>query len=177
MRIHGASAHSAGPGFFCLSVCGFVGLWVCGVCVCFIGRVGPKKLQKSASFANFYQNRTNMGPKSSSNGSNLGHWGGTCVDTSWFVVFQNKSGRLHWVGALSTIPREHLRVNIHLVFVYMYFVYMYLYICICIYSLRAVRCTIMQDWVGVLSTIPSVNFNYGNGSFYELQLARVHCQT
>ena len=31
---------------------------------------------------------------------------------------------------------------------------MYLYICICIYSLRAVRCTIMQDWVGVLSTIP-----------------------
>ena len=54
---------------------------------------------------------------------------------------------------------------------------MYLYICICIYSLRAVRCTIMQDWVGVLSTIPSVNFYYGNGSFYELQLARVHCQT
>ena len=50
-----------GPGFFCLWVCGFVGLWVCGVvglwgcgvvglwcvCVCFIGRVGPKKLQKS----------------------------------------------------------------------------------------------------------------------------------
>ena len=67
-----------------------------------------------------------------------------------------------WVGALSTIPREHLRVN-NLVFVYMYFVYMYLYICICIYRLRAVRCTIMQDWgaltnvndwVGALSTIP-----------------------
>ena len=39
--------------FVGLWVCGFVGLWGCGVvglwcvCVCFIGRVGPKKLQKS----------------------------------------------------------------------------------------------------------------------------------
>ena len=89
-----------GQGF---SVCRFVGLWVCGlvvlrgravrcqtklhvvlwgcgvvvcVCVCFIGRVGPKKLQKSASFANFYQNRTKIGPKSTTNGTNLDHGGG-----------------------------------------------------------------------------------------------------
>ena len=55
-------------------------LWGCGVvvcvCVCFIGRVGPKKLQKSASFANFYQNRTKMGPKSITNGTSLGQGGG-----------------------------------------------------------------------------------------------------
>ena len=48
-------------------------LWGCGVvvcvCVCFIGRLGPKKLQKYASFANFYQNRTKMGPKSTTNGT------------------------------------------------------------------------------------------------------------
>ena len=31
-------------------------------------------------------------------------------------------GRLHGVGALSTIPRDHLRVN-NLVVAYMYFVY------------------------------------------------------
>ena len=68
--------------FVGLWVCGFVGLWGCGVvglwcvCVCFIGRVGPKKLQKSASFANFYQNRTKMGPKSTTNGTNLGQGGG-----------------------------------------------------------------------------------------------------
>ena len=72
--------------FVSLWVCGFVGLWGCGVvglwgcgvcvCVCFIGRVGPKKLQKSASFANFYQNRTKIGPKSTTNGTNLGQGGG-----------------------------------------------------------------------------------------------------
>jgi hypothetical protein len=44
--------------------------------VCFIGRVGPKKLQKSASFANFYQNRTKMRPKSTTNETNLGQGGG-----------------------------------------------------------------------------------------------------
>ena len=96
-----ASAHSAGPGFLYPSVCGsvgmvaccvawsrgpmpnqvaccVVGLWGCGVCVCvcFIGRLGPKKLQKSASFANFYQNRTKMGPKSITNETNLGQGGG-----------------------------------------------------------------------------------------------------
>ena len=54
----------------CMLCCGVVGLWC--VCVCFIGRVGPKKLQKSASFANFYQNRTKIGPKSTTNGTNLG---------------------------------------------------------------------------------------------------------
>ena len=75
-----AYAHSAGPCYGCLLCCvvarsdakpscmlccGVVGLWGCGVCVCvcFIGRVGPKKLQKSASFANFYQNRTKNGTK------------------------------------------------------------------------------------------------------------------
>ena len=55
-------------------------LWGCGVvvcvCVCFIGRVGPKKLQKSASFANFYQNRTKMGSKSTTNETNMGQGGG-----------------------------------------------------------------------------------------------------
>jgi hypothetical protein len=55
-------------------------LWVCGVvvcvCVCFIGRVGPKKLQKYASFANFYQNRTKIKPKSTTNVTNLGQGGG-----------------------------------------------------------------------------------------------------
>ena len=56
-------------------------LWGCGVvvcvcvCVCFIGRVGPKKLQKSAPFTNFYQNRTKMGPKSTTNETNLGQGG------------------------------------------------------------------------------------------------------
>jgi hypothetical protein len=34
------------------------------------------KLQKSASFANFYQNRTKMGPTSTTNGANLGQGGG-----------------------------------------------------------------------------------------------------
>ena len=67
-------------GFVGLWVCGFVGLWGCGVvvcvCVCFIGRVGPKKLQKSASFANFYQNLTKMGSKSTTNETNLGQGGG-----------------------------------------------------------------------------------------------------
>jgi hypothetical protein len=48
----------------------------CCVVVCFIGRVGPKKLQKSASFANFYQNQTKMEPKSTTNGTNLGAGGG-----------------------------------------------------------------------------------------------------
>jgi hypothetical protein len=56
--------------------CCVVGLWGCGVCVCLIGRLGPKKLQKSASFANFYQNRTKMGPTSTTNETNLGHGGG-----------------------------------------------------------------------------------------------------
>ena len=65
--------------FVGLWVCGVVGLWGCGVvvcvCVCFIGRVGPKKLQKSASFANFFQNRTKMEPKSTTNETNLGQGG------------------------------------------------------------------------------------------------------
>ena len=57
----------------CMLCCGVVGLWC--VCVCFIGRVGPKKLQKSALFANFYQTRTKMGPQSTTNDTNLGQGG------------------------------------------------------------------------------------------------------
>ena len=69
-------------------------------------------------------------------------------------------GGLVWVGrlvdymgygALSIIPRDHLRVN-NLVVAYMYFVYicilyipiMYFVHIIFIYRLSAVRCTIMQ---------------------------------
>ena len=56
-----------------------------------------------------------------------------------------------WVGALSTIPREHPGVN-NLVLAYI----CSLYICILIYRLSAVRCVVrfMKDWVGALSTIP-----------------------
>ena len=52
-----------------------------------------------------------------------------------------------WVGALSTIPREHPGVN-NLVLAYT----CSLYICIFIYRLSAVRCTIMLVWAGLLST-------------------------
>ena len=57
-----------------------------------------------------------------------------------------------WVGALSTIPREHPGVN-NLVLAYICI----LYICIFIYRLSAVRCTIMQDWAGLLSSLSNVN--------------------
>ena len=52
-----------------------------------------------------------------------------------------------WVGALSTIPREHPGVN-NLVLAYT----CSLYICIFIYRLSAVRCTIILVWAGLLST-------------------------
>ena len=52
-----------------------------------------------------------------------------------------------WVGALSTIPREHPGVN-NLVLAYICI----LYICIFIYRLSAVRCTIMLVWARFLST-------------------------
>ena len=57
----------------------------------------------------------------------------------------------NWVGALSTIPREHPGVNT-LVLAYI----CSLYICILIYRLSAVRYVLcfMKDWVGALSTIP-----------------------
>ena len=78
----GASAHSAGPGFFCLSVCGVVGLWGCGVvglwcvCVCvFYWPRGSQKASKICSVYNFYQNRTKMGPTSTTNETNLGQGG------------------------------------------------------------------------------------------------------
>ena len=50
-----------------------------------------------------------------------------------------------WVGALSTIPKEHLRVIIFFLFLNLVYVYI---------DCAFVRCTIMKDWVGALSTIP-----------------------
>ena len=44
-----------------------------------------------------------------------------------------------WVGALSTIPREHLRVIVFFFYNHV-FVYMYLYICICIYVFVYIVC-------------------------------------
>ena len=70
----GASAHSAGPGFFCLSVCGFVGLWVCGVvwlwCVCVLLAAWVPKSSKNLlrsptstkTEQKLDQNRPQMGP-------------------------------------------------------------------------------------------------------------------
>ena len=45
-----------------------------------------------------------------------------------------------WVGALSTIPREHLRVIVFFFIYNLVFVYMYLYICICIYVFVYIVC-------------------------------------
>ena len=39
-------------------------------------RIPPGQGFRVASFANFYQNRTNMGPKSTTNGTSLGQGGG-----------------------------------------------------------------------------------------------------
>ena len=44
---------------------------------------------RAASFANFYQNRTKTGPKSTTNGANLAQWGGKGQPE---INKQNKSG-------------------------------------------------------------------------------------
>ena len=90
VRIQGASAHSAGPGFFCLSVCGFVGmvaccvawsrgpmpnqvaccvvgLWGCGVCVCVF--YWPRGSQKAPKICFVRQ----LLPKPNKNGTNIDH--------------------------------------------------------------------------------------------------------
>ena len=75
----GASAHSAGPGFFCLWVCGFVGLWVCGVvglwgcgvvglwCVCVF--YWPRGSQKAPNICFVRQ----LLPKPNKNGTQIDH--------------------------------------------------------------------------------------------------------